>query len=190
MGVLKNKFVKAIFNSNFLKHSFSCETIIRSDDHEFPSERKKRKADYNARSWILSWKRRIKPKLLHPVSLWLILILFFNLHLWLTSGLPFQTLRLKLLYGLHIHPTSAPCSSVCTLLKLFAQITFGTEWASSLCNFLNAPVTSFLSDWNNLLSMLFWSILSLCFPQGEATKFRTHTETTKSKVNLYLSLTN
>src|SRR5215475_7947913 len=66
-------------------------------------------------------------------------------------------------------PLSSPIRAICPahliLLDLTTCMILGKEYrpfSSSLCNFLNSPVTTSLLDPNTLLNSLFSNTLSLC----------------------------
>jgi hypothetical protein len=110
--------------------------------------------------WSLSWARWI-----HSIKPHLRCVLIFS-HLCLRrpSG-PFPLVFLtKTLYACPFYPIRATCRAQ-LILDLIIQIIFGCEWkvrSSSLCSFLQPPITSFLFSLNVLLSILFSSTLSLC----------------------------
>jgi hypothetical protein len=102
--------------------------------------------------WSLArWIHFIPP---YSISLRSILVLSSHLSLYLTNGLflPFLPIR-------------AACPCHFSLLELIILITFDEEyklWSSSLCNFLQSPVTSSLFGPNILLNTLVSNTLSLC----------------------------
>jgi hypothetical protein len=88
-----------------------------------------------------------------------------HLRLDLPSGLLHSGLPTKMLYAPLTYPMSATCPANLTLLNLITLTILGEEYklcSSSLCNFLQPPVTSSLLGPNILLSTLFSNTLNLC----------------------------
>ena len=104
----------------------------------------------------------------HPYSTSWISTLIFSSYLRLglpsdhfLSGFPIKTLYKPLL-----SPIRASCPAHVILLYLITQTILGEQYrslSSSLCSFLNSPVTSSLLGPNILFSSLFSNTLSLCF---------------------------
>jgi hypothetical protein len=85
-----------------------------------------------------------------------------------TSGTPQRPLCLRFTYQHPVHPSLLPIRATCPahliLLDVTTRTILGKEYrlfSSSLCNFLNSPVTSSLLGPNTLLNNLFSNILSL-----------------------------
>jgi hypothetical protein len=104
---------------------------------------------------LLSWARSIQPIPPHPVSLRSILILFTHLRLGLPSGLFPSGFHTNILYAFLLSPIRTTCSAHLIVLDLIILIILGEEyklWSSTLCSFLQPPVTSSLFGPNSLLS--------------------------------------
>jgi hypothetical protein len=95
--------------------------------------------------WSLSWARSIQPTPSHPFYLRSTLILSIHLRLGLTSGLLPSGFPTNILYAFLFSPIHTTCSA--HLILLDVTILFGEEYTlcrSSLCSFLQSPVTSSL----------------------------------------------
>jgi hypothetical protein len=111
-----------------------------------------------ALKWSLSWARSIQSISTDPISLRAIIILSLHerqgLSFWLSHQNP---MRIPI-------PTRATCPVHIILPGLILLIILDKEyklWRSSLCNFLQPPVTSFLFSPNIPLSTLFSNKVSL-----------------------------
>jgi hypothetical protein len=107
--------------------------------------------------WFLSLTRSIQSILPHPISLRFILILYSHIRQRLPSGLFTSGFPSKLLNALLFYSIRASCPVHFILLDLINLIVLGEEyklWSSSLCSFLQPPVTSSLFGQNIFLSTL------------------------------------
>jgi hypothetical protein len=95
--------------------------------------------------WSLSWARSIQPKQTNPIPLIHILILSTHLCLGLRSGLFPSGFPTNILYEFLSPSTHVTCPAHLILLNLIILSVLGEDYklrSSSLCNFLQPPVTS------------------------------------------------
>jgi hypothetical protein len=115
--------------------------------------------------WSLSWARSIQSIPPHPISLKYNLLQSSQLCLGLSSSLFPYGVPTKILYTFLVSPNRARCPVHLILLDLIILIILGEEyklWGSSLCSFLQPPVTSSLFGPNILLNTLFSDTLNQC----------------------------
>jgi hypothetical protein len=115
--------------------------------------------------WSLSWARAIQSTPSHPISLKSIFILLTHLLLGLLSGLFHSGSPTNNLYAVIFSPVRVTSPSYLILFDLIILIILGEEYKlrnSSLCIFLQLPVTSSLFCPNILLSTLIPNTLNLC----------------------------
>jgi hypothetical protein len=131
----------------------------------------------------------IQSTLLHPIYLISILILSSYLHLGIPSGLFLLSLPPKTLYTSKFFPMRTIFSAHRILLIIL--IILGEEyklWSSTVCSFLQPPVTySFFGPYI-LLSTLISNTNSLYFSLMSQTKFHTHTKLQETVFFLFLYL--
>jgi hypothetical protein len=114
----------------------------------------------------------------NPVSLRSILILYTHLRQCLPSGLFPSGFPTKLLHALLLPTIRATCLAHLILRDLIVLSILGEEyklWSSSLCSFLQSPITSSLVGPNIVLSTLFSTPSVYVSPLMPDTKFHTHT---------------
>jgi hypothetical protein len=117
-----------------------------------------------ARHWSLSWASRIWSTPPNSNYLRSISILSSSLRLGLASGLFPSGFPTKNMYTIIFHPQRATCHVHLIHLDLIILIILGEEyklWISSLCSFVQPPVTSSLFGPNILLKTLFSNTTSL-----------------------------
>jgi hypothetical protein len=105
--------------------------------------------------WSLSWARSIQSIPQHPTYLRSILVLSTYLLLGLLSGLLPSGFPINNLYVFFVCLVRVTCPARLILLDLIILIIVGEEyklWSSSLCSFLQPPVTSSLFGPNILLN--------------------------------------
>jgi hypothetical protein len=123
-----------------------------------------------------------------PTSWRFIVILSSHLRLGLPRGLFSSGFTSETLYKTLPYHIRATWHTHLNLLDFITRMIMGKEYrqfSSSLCNFLNSPVTSSLLGPNILLSTLSQTPSAYVPPSNSATKFHTHTE---RRAKLYFSI--
>jgi hypothetical protein len=115
--------------------------------------------------WYLSWARPIQFIPPHRISLRSISVLRTHLRLvFLVISFRLAFPAIACMHSSSTHSCYMPCSSHPPWLN--RSFILGEEyklWSSSLCSFLQSPITLSLFGQNMLLSTLFSNTLSLCF---------------------------
>jgi hypothetical protein len=141
------------------RQSLSCSRICQ---HFIESERSLLWHKRSPLVPILSQKKSVIPPVFPLRS---ILITFSHLCRVFLGGIYSSGFTTKILYSFFFSPLYFTCPSYFILLDLIILITFGEEYKlrnSSLCSFLQPPVTSSLFRPNILLSTIFSNTYHLC----------------------------
>jgi hypothetical protein len=128
--------------------------------------------------WSLSWARSIQSLPSHPISLRSILILSTYLRLGLPSGLFPSGFPTNVLYAF-FSPIRVTCPVHLILIDLIILIILEEEYkwrSSSLCSFLQPPITSSLFGQNILLNTFSQTFSFYVPPLMSEAKFHIHTE--------------
>jgi hypothetical protein len=138
--------------------------------------------------WSLSWAISIQSTQSHTISLRSILILSTYLPLGLSSGLfssgfPSNILYPFLFYPFVLHALPISSSLACILIILRQEYKL---WSSSLCSFLQPPVTSSLFG-PNILNTLFSNTLCLCSSLNVRDQFSRPYRTLLKLQSIYLN---
>jgi hypothetical protein len=115
--------------------------------------------------WYLSWARLIQSIPPHPISLRYIFTLSTHLHLGLPSGLFPSGFPINILHAFPLLPHSCYMLAHLILLDFIILIISDEEyklWSSSLCSFIQSPVTLHLSSVQIFFSAPCSNTLSLC----------------------------
>jgi hypothetical protein len=118
---------------------------------------------YEYEGWAIKLALALRPSMIYcayPVSIRFILILSTRLLLGLHSCLFLSSSLTNIVYAFIFFPIRATCRAYLIILDLITLIILGEEyklWSSSLCSFLQPPVTSSLFD-----PSIFLNTLSLC----------------------------
>src|SRR5215469_15855187 len=112
-----------------------------------------------------------------------------HLRLGLTTGLFLSGFPTNTLCTALSSPIRATCPAHLILVDLTTRTIVGVEYrsfSSSLCKFLNSPVTSSLLGPNTLLNTLFSNTLSLCTPLNVSDQVSHSYRTTGKIIVLYI----